>query len=47
MNSAGKLLIESTLETETMTILQFVQGLRGKLAQLFHQQLDTLQALRQ
>ena len=29
MNSAGKLVIESILETEAMTLLQFVQGLRG------------------
>ena len=27
MNSAGKLVIESILETEAMTLLQFVQGL--------------------
>jgi hypothetical protein len=31
MNSAGKLVIESTLETGTLTILQFVQWLRGNL----------------
>jgi hypothetical protein len=29
MNSAGKLVIESIVETKAMTILQFVQGLRG------------------
>ena len=29
MNSAGKLVIESILETEAMTLLQFVQGLCG------------------
>jgi len=31
MNSAGKLVIESIVETKAMTILQFVQGLRGTL----------------
>jgi len=31
MNSAGKLLMESILETKAMTIVPFVQGLRGNL----------------
>jgi hypothetical protein len=29
MNSSGKVVMESILETKTITILQFVQGLRG------------------
>ena len=29
MNSAGKLVMESIIETKTATILQFIQGLRG------------------
>jgi len=37
MNSAGKLVIESILETEAMTILQFVQGLRGNLQVTFEE----------
>src|SRR5260370_3823186 len=31
MNSAGKLVVESILETKAATILQFIQGLRGNL----------------
>ena len=31
MNSAGKLMIESIVETKAMTHFQFVQGLRGTL----------------
>jgi hypothetical protein len=31
MNSAGKVVIESILETKAITLLQFVQGLRGTL----------------
>jgi transposase len=30
-NSAGKLVVESILETKAATILQFIQGLRGNL----------------
>ncbi len=37
MNSAGKLVIESTLETEALTILHFVQGLRGNLQVTFEE----------
>ena len=37
MNSAGKPVIESTLETEALTILQFVQGLRGNLQVTFEE----------
>jgi len=37
MNSAGKLVIESILETEAMTILQFVQGFRGNLQVTFEE----------
>src|SRR6202049_4774549 len=31
MNSAGKLIMESIIETKAITILQFIQGLRGDL----------------
>src|SRR6266851_5118203 len=31
MNSAGKLVVESILETKAATILEFIQGLRGDL----------------
>ena len=31
MNSAGKVVMESILETKAVTILQFIQGLRGNL----------------
>jgi hypothetical protein len=31
MNSARKLIMESIVETKTITILQFIQGLRGAL----------------
>jgi Transposase len=37
MNSAGKLMIESIVETKAMTILQFVQGLRGTLQVTFEE----------
>jgi len=37
MNSPGKLVIESILETKAMTILQFVQGLRGTLQVTFEE----------
>jgi transposase len=37
MNSAGKLVMESILETKAMTILQFVQGLRGDLQVTFEE----------
>ena len=30
-NSAGKLVVESIIETKAATILQFIQGLRGNL----------------
>jgi len=32
MNSAGKVVTESIIETKAATILQFIQGLHGKLA---------------
>jgi hypothetical protein len=35
MNAAGKLVIESTIETKALTLLQFVQGLRGNLQVTF------------
>ncbi len=35
MNSAGKLVIESILETKALTLLQFVQGRRGNLQVTF------------
>ena len=31
MNSAGKVVMESVLETKAATILQFIRGLRGNL----------------
>jgi hypothetical protein len=31
MDSAGKLILESILETKAATILQFIGGLRGSL----------------
>src|SRR5436853_4034603 len=31
MNSAGKQVVESIIETKAATILQFIQGLRGNL----------------
>jgi len=31
MNSTGKLVMESIIETKTATILQFIQGLSGDL----------------
>ena len=37
MNSAGKLLMGSILETKAMTIVQFVQGLRGNLQVTFEE----------
>src|SRR2546422_9026251 len=37
MNSAGKLLMESILETKAATILQFIQGLRGNLHVTFEE----------
>lgn len=32
MDSRGKLVMESIIETKAATILQFIQGLRGSLA---------------
>jgi transposase len=37
MNSAGKLIIESVIETKAVTILQFIQGLRGDLHVTFEE----------
>ncbi len=37
MNSAGKLIMESIIETKTITILQFIQGLRGDLQVTFQE----------
>jgi transposase len=37
MNSAGKLVVESILETKAATILQFMQGLRGNLQVIFEE----------
>jgi len=36
-NSAGKLVVESILETKAATILQFIQGLRGNLHVTFEE----------
>jgi hypothetical protein len=37
MNSAGKLVMDSILETKAATILQFIQGLRGNLHVTFEE----------
>ena len=37
MNSAGKLIMESIIETKTNTILQFFQGLRGDVHVTFEE----------
>src|SRR5256712_12222360 len=37
MNSGGKLLMESVLETKSATILQFIQGLQGNLYVTFEE----------
>jgi transposase len=37
MNSAGKLIMESIIETKAITILQFIQGLRGDLQVTFEE----------
>jgi len=37
MDSAGKLILESILETKAATILQFVAGLRGSLLVTFEE----------
>ena len=37
LNSAGKLVMESVLETKSATILQFIQGLRGDLHVTFEE----------
>ena len=37
MNSTGKVVMESVLETKALTILQFMQGLRGSLLVTFEE----------
>jgi transposase len=37
MNSAGKVIMESVIETKALTILQFIQGLRGDLYVTFEE----------
>ena len=37
MNSSGKVVMESILETKAATILQFIQGLRGNLQITFEE----------
>ena len=37
MNSAGKVVMESVLETKALTILQFIHGLRGNLLVTFEE----------
>ena len=37
MNSTGKLVMESIIETKTATILQFIQGLSGDLQVTFEE----------
>ncbi len=42
MDSAGKLILESILETKAATILQFLGGLRGSLLQSSPKRFDTV-----
>ena len=37
MDSAGKLIMESVIETKALTILQFIQGLRGEVYVAFEE----------
>ena len=37
VNSAGKIVMESTLETKANTILEFFQGLRGNVQVTFEE----------
>jgi hypothetical protein len=37
MNSAGRVVMESILETKAATLLQFIQGLRGNLLVTFEE----------
>jgi hypothetical protein len=37
MNSAGKVIMESIIETKAVTILQFIEGLRGDLYVTFEE----------
>jgi hypothetical protein len=37
MNSAGKLIMESIIETKAITILQFIQGLQGDVYVTFEE----------
>jgi hypothetical protein len=37
MNSAGKVIMESIIETKAVTILQFIQGLRGDVYVTFEE----------
>jgi hypothetical protein len=37
LDSTGKLVMESILETKAATILQFIQGLRGSLQETFEE----------
>jgi transposase len=37
MNSAGKVVMESILETKATTVLQFIRGLRGNLLVTFEE----------
>jgi transposase len=37
MNSAGRVVMESILETKAVTILQFIQGIRGNLLVTFEE----------
>ena len=37
MNTAGKVVMESILETKAATILQFIRGLRGNLLVTFEE----------
>jgi hypothetical protein len=37
MNSAGKLIMESIIETKAITVLQFIQGLQGDVYVTFEE----------
>jgi hypothetical protein len=39
MNSAGKVIMESIIETKAVTILQFIRGLHGDLCVTFERNL--------
>ena len=46
MNAAGKLVMESIVETKAATIVQFLEGLRGELYVTFEEGTRAAEALR-